>query len=301
TSCDGGCDRPAYNTGRGLGRRGSMMTLCPAFVSAGLAFRINTLIHEASHANPVESIEDLAYSNTRLIPFLLATESRRNTDSYVLLMRLVHSTGSMPVGPASPDTLSGMTATGPGSDTEQTERAVAWLESWLNYGDFDTSILYATIQRSLVARAWVTTGPNEFNVQTMNRLAIAFAPDLTDPGPDGTARTTPPAPLPTQTDKLRVAAIHDRFSELYAAINQRQLTVTRGTAGSSDDWGLSITRPYLTRLVTVSPTFFTRSRVEQVKRLALLMVRSHLDISGGFESKYVHALDLIHTHRRLGP
>ena len=301
TSCDGGCDRPAYNSGTGLGATGSMMTLCPDFVSAGLAFRINTLIHEASHANPVESIEDLAYSNTRLIPFLLATESRRNTDSYVLLMRLVHSAGSMPVGPATADTPSGMTGTGPGSDTEQTERAVAWLESWLNYGDFDTSILYATIQSSLLAGAWVTVDTNEFNVETMHRLSIAFAPDLTDPGPDRSARTTPPAPLPTETDKLRVAAIHDRFSELYAAINQRPLTVTRGGAGSFDNWGMSITRPYLTQAVTVSPTFFTLSRVEQVKRLALLMVRSHLDISVGFESKYVHALDLIHTHRRLGP
>jgi len=297
TSCDGGCDRPAYNSGTGLGATGAMMTLCPAYVSAGLGFRINTLIHEASHANPVERIEDVAYSNTRLIPFLLASESRRNTDSYVLLMRLVHSTGSMAVGPAAADTISGMTATGAGSDTEQTERAVAWLESWLNYGDFDTGILYQTIVRSLPGGAWVTSGSNEFNVQTMHRLATSFSPDLTDPGPDGSARTTPP----TERDKLRVAAIHDRFDQMYGAINQRPLTVTRGPAGSTDEWGRGITGPRLTQTVTVSSTFFTLSRVNQVKRLAKLMAHAHLDIGASFEDKYVDAIDRIHTHRRLGP
>src|SRR5690606_1074314 len=154
------------------------------FVSAGLNFRIQTLIHEASHANPVIPIKDIAYSSTRLISFLLPSDSRRNTDSYVLLMRLVHSPGSMPVGPATPDTLSGMTATGTGSDTEMSQRSIAWLESWLNYGDFDTEILYSTIVASIAAGSWVTSGSNEFNIQTMHRLATAFTPDLTDPGPD---------------------------------------------------------------------------------------------------------------------
>ncbi|HUG24228.1 DUF4157 domain-containing protein [Piscinibacter sp.] len=297
TSCDAGCDRPAYNSGRGIGAGGSTMTLCPDFVGAGLDFRINTLLHEAAHANPVERIKDIAYHNTRLIPFLLASDSRRNTDSYVLLMRLVHSAGSMSVGPAAADTLSGMATTGAGSDTEQTERAVAWLESWLNYGDFDTGTLYATIQRSLPGGAWVTTGSNEFNVQTMHRLATAFTPDLTDPGPDGSPRTTPP----TNQDKLRVAAIHDRYSQMYGAINQRPLAITRGPPGSGESWGSSITGPRLTQTVTVSNTFFTLTRVNQVKRLVRLMARAHLDITPAFEDKYVEALDLIHTHRSLGP
>jgi len=297
TSCDAGCDRPAYNSGTGLGAGGSTMTLCPAFVSAALDFRIYTLLHEASHANPVERIKDIAYHNTRLIPFLLASDSRRNTDSYVLLMRLVHSAGSASVGPAAADTLSGMASTGAGSDTEQTERAVAWLESWLNYGDFDTGTLYATIQRSLPGGAWVTTGSNEFNVQTMHRLATAFTPDLTDPGPDGSPRTTPP----TNQDKLRVAAIHDRYSQMYGAINQRALTITRGPPGSGESWGSSITGPRLTQTVTVSNTFFTLTRVNQVKRLVRLMAQAHLDITSAYEDKYVEALDLIHTHRSLGP
>ncbi len=297
TSCDGGCGRPAYNSGRGLGPTGAMMTLCPTFVTASLPFRIQTLIHEASHANPVESIEDIAYSNTRLIPFLLPANARRNTDSYVLLIRLVHSPGSMAFGPASPDVLSGMATTGTGSDTEQSQRAVAWLESWLNYGDFDTEILYSTIHNSLVAGAWVTGGSNEFNIQTMNRLATAFAPDLTDPGADGTPRTTPP----TEADKLRVAAIHDRFDQMYDVVNQRVLTVTRAAAGGAESWGSRAALPRLAQAVTVAPTFFGLTAVEQIKHLVRLMMRARSDVSASYEAKYVNALDLIRLHRRLGP
>jgi hypothetical protein len=299
TSCDGGCDRPAYNKGAGLGAGGSMMTLCPSFLTASLDFRIKTLLHEAAHANPLEEIKDIAYSSTRLIPFLLASDSRRNTDSYVLLMRLVHSPGSMTVGPAAPDTLSGMKSAGAGSDTEQTERAVAWLESWLNYGDFDTGLVYQNLADSLAKGAWETAGTNESKVRTMHRLALAFAPDLTDPGPDGSPRTSPPAPLPTQTDKVRVAAIHDRFDKMYAAINHQQLTITRAPAGTTEAWGSSA--GVLGQTVKVSDPFFALSKVNQVKRLVKLMARARLDISFGFEDKYVDALDRIRTKRGLGP
>jgi hypothetical protein len=297
TSCDGGCGRPAYNSGHGLGPTGAMMTLCPDFVSAGLNFRIQTLIHESSHANPVERIDDIAYSNTRLIPFLLPADARRNTDSYVLLMRLVHSPGSMPVGPAAADTLSGMTGTGTGSDTEMSQRAIAWLESWLNYGDFDTEILYSTIAASIAAGSWVTSGTNEFNIQTMHRLATVFIPDLTDPGPDGTARTG----VPTNQDKLNIAAIHDRFDQMYSVVNQHPLTITRVAAGGTEGWGSLVSIPHLTRTVNVLPSFFALSRADQVKHLVQLMVHARSDISSAFEAKYVSAIDLIHTHRRLGP
>lgn len=297
TSCDGGCGRPAYNSGQGLGASGAMMTLCPDFVSAGLDFRIETLIHEASHGNPVMSIDDIAYSNTRLVPFLLAADSVRNTDSYVLLMRLVHSAGSMTPGPAAPDVPLSMTGTGPGSDTEQAQRAIAWLESWLNYGDFDTEILYSTIANSLTAGAWVTTGANEFNIETMHRLATAFAPDFIDPGPDGSARTTPPV----EADKLGVAAIHDRFDQMYDTVNQHALTITRAAVGGSESWGSQVALPRLTRAVTVAPSFFGLSQVDQVKHLVALMVRARSDISLSFESKYVDAIDRIRIHRRLGP
>ena len=297
TGCDGGCGRPAYNTGTGLGASGAMMTICPDFVSASLDFRVEVLIHESSHANPRESIKDIAYSNTRLIPFLLPADARRNTDSYVLLMRLVHTAGSMQVGPSSPDVLTGMTATGAGSDTEISQRAIAWLESWLNYGDFDTEILYSTIVASIAAGRWVTTGPHEFNIETMHRLARIFTPDLTDPGRDGRRRRG----APTEQDKVHIAAIHDRFDQMYSVVNQSVLNITRAPVGGTESWGSLAGIPHLSQNVTVLPSFFTLSPVDQVKKLVSLMMRARTDVSAAFEPKYVDALDKIHTHRKLGP
>jgi hypothetical protein len=194
-----------------------------------------------------------------------------------------------------------MTATGPGSDTDQSRRALAWLEAWLNYGDFDTEILYTTIVRSLAAGAWVTSEGNAFNLATLHRLATVFTRDLTDPGPDGAARTTPPAPAPAESDKVRVAAIHDRYDQMYNVINQRVLTVTRSAAAGTESWGSQASLPLMTRSLVVAPTFFALSTLEQVRHLVRLMARARSDISAAFEEKYVNALDLIRQHRRLGP
>lgn len=299
TTCDGGCNRPAYNSGTGLGATGAMVTICPDFVSAQRDFRVDTLIHEASHGNPLLSVDDVAYSNTRLIPFLLPADAKRNTDSYVLLMRLVHKAGSKQFGPVTPDVLTGMNAVGAGSDTEQTQRAVAWLESWLNYGAFDTGILYQTIVESLSTpvKKWVTSGTNEFNVETMNRIATAFPGEFTDPGADGTARNTPP----TDADKIRVAALHDRFGQMYSVINQQVINVTRVAAGTKEEWGRQKALPRMTQDVKVNPDFFTKNKVDQVKRLVELMVHTRTDISLSFEPKYVKLIDLIRVHRKLGP
>lgn len=299
TACDGGCVRPAYNTGEGLGGAGAMMTICPGFVSAQRDFRVDTLLHESSHANPLMRIEDVAYANTRLVPFLLPADARRNTDSYVLLMRLVHTAGSKQFGPVNPDVLTGMTGAGAGSDTEQTQRAVAWLESWLNYGAFDTGILYQTIVESLSTpvKKWKTSGPNEFNIQTMNRIATAFPGEFTDPGPDRSPRNTPP----TDADKIRVAALHDRLTQMYRVVNQRVVNVRRVPAGGGEEWGSQKALPRMTQDVKVGPDFFAKGQVDQVKRLVALMVHARADISFAFEAKYVALMDLIRIHRTLGP
>ena len=85
---------------------------------------------------------------------------------------------------------------------------------------------------------------------------------------------------------------------MYKVVNQRKLTVTRG---ATESWGSQVAIPHLTQAVTVKASFFGLSQVEQVKHLVRLMARARSDISAGFEEKYVKALDLIHTHRRLGP
>jgi hypothetical protein len=131
----------------------------------------------------------------------------------------------------------------------------------------------------------------------MHRLATAFAPDLTDPGPDGTPRVN----APVESDKIRIAAIHDRFSQMYDVARTGTITLTRTPPAGGESWGGRVGLPRLTRNVAVAPTFFALSAVDQVKHLVRLMAHGHSDISISFESKYVEAIDLIRRHRGLGP
>ena len=296
-SCDAGCDRPAYNERTGIGPpppvgTGAMMTLCPDFLnSTNLAFQSRILIHESAHGTAGLNAEDIAYSNTRQISHLTPADQERNTDSYVLLAWLLYRPGSMTIGPATADTISGMTAT----EENHTREAVAWLESWLNYGSFDTAILYDTVNRSVPpAASWASNSTDVFNIETMHLLAPVFG--LTDPG-----ASAPFSPLPTDRDKTKIAAIHDRYSQMYSAINWQTLTVTKGAVGS-DAWGShGASLPRLDQSVTVGPAFFGMNAVDRIKHLVFLMASAMHGISPGFRRKYANAMDLIRMHRSLGP
>ncbi|WP_437995885.1 DUF4157 domain-containing protein [Sorangium sp. So ce185] len=291
SSCDAGCGRPAYNDPPS-GAAGGTMTLCPDFLtSSDNDWRARTLIHESAHGTPGFGADDVAYANTRQIAFLSPADQLRNTDSYMLLAWLLAHPGTVPVGPAVPDTMVGMSA----ADENSARRAVAWLESWLNYGDFDTETLYSTIHRSLPpAVAWDTsqTG-DEYNRENMHRLAPIFG--LTDPG--AAAPFTPP----TIDDKIKIAGIHDRFDQMYSAVNWQILTVTRGAAGSDAWGGAGAALPRLTQTVTVGPAFFGMAAADQVKHLVLLMATAMFGISAPFRSKYPLALDQLRQQRGLGP
>jgi hypothetical protein len=291
SSCDAGCERPAYNKGTGIGAGGAVMTLCPAFLSSpDVSWRARVLIHESAHGTAGLAARDIAYANTRLIPYLSAADAVHNTDSYVLLAWLLYSPGSIAIGPSTPDTLVGIAPAG--AEESAARRAVAFLESWLNYGDFDTGILYDTIHKALPpAPGWDPAAT--FNIETMHLIAPTFG--LTDPG------TVAPFVPPTAQDKQKVAAIHDRFDQMYKGVNWRVLTITKGAAGS-DAWGSrGAALPRLAQAVTVGPAFFGMTPVDRIKHLVRLMATAMSGISAPFVPKYVDALDQIRQHRRLGP
>lgn len=290
--CDEGCKRPAYNTGTGLGPGGAMMTLCPEFLGASNAnWQAQMLIHESAHGTPGLDADDIAYASARQIAYLLPADAVRNTDSYVLLAWLLVHPGSITIGPATPDTLVAMT----GPEQDAARRAIAWLESWLNYCDFDTAMLYGTVNRSVPpALAWDTSKPGDpFYIETMHRIAPIFG--LTDPG------TVPPFVQPTVVEKSKIAAIHDRYDQMYSTVNWQVLTVTKGAPGS-DAWGSrGPSLPRLDQTATVGPTFFGLSLVDRIKHLLLLMATAMSGISAAFRPKYVDAADQIRQHRTLGP
>jgi hypothetical protein len=291
-TCLKGCNRPAFNTGTGVGPGGAMMTLCPDFLkSADPKWQARTLIHEAAHGTPGLAAKDIAYANTRQVRFLTPADAVRNTDSYMLLAWLLAFPGSVPIGPATPDTPVGMA----GAEPDIAARAVAWLESWLNYCQFDTELLYGTVGRSVPpAAAWDTSQSGDrFNIETMHRIAPLFG--LTDPG------AAAPFVQPAAEERSKVAAIHDRYDQMYKAVLWQVLTVTKGPAGS-DAWashGASL--PRLGQTVTVGPAFFGLSAVDGVKHLLLLMATAMSGISAALRPAYAEAADRIRLHRTLGP
>jgi hypothetical protein len=290
SNCDAGCSRPAYQTGTGVG--GAMVTLCPDFLNnTNVLDNAQTLVHESTHGTAGLSTDDVAYSNSRQITFLSPTDAVRNADSYVLLAFELAFPGNMTIGPTTPDVVVGMTA----PEENSARRAVAWVESWLNYGDFDTEILYDTMNRSVPpALAWDTSQSGDaFNRETMHLIAPVFG--LTDPG--GAA----PFVRPTKTDKVRVAAIHDRYDQMYSAINWHVLNVSKGAIGSGAWQSRGASLPRLGQNVVLAPAFFGMSAADQVKDLVLLMATAMSGISSGFRQKYVDAMDMIRVHRRLGP
>lgn len=292
TSCDAGCGRPAFNTGTGIGLGGAKMTLCPDFLSSGdKAWQARTLIHESAHGTPGLAAKDIAYGSTRQINFLTAADQLRNTDSYVLLVWLLFRPGSINIGPAIPDTILAMN---PG-EIAATRRAVAWVESWLNYGDFDTGILYETVNRSVPpALAWDTSKLGDtFNIETMHRIAPIFG--LTDPG------AAMPFTLPSAEDKSKIAGIHDRYDQMYKAVNWQVLTINKGPPGSDGWGGRGASLPRLTQTATVGPSFFGLPAIDQVKHFIKLMATAISGISAGFRQKFVDAIDAIRNHRTLGP
>ena len=291
-SCQDGCDRPAFNTKTGVGPGGATVTLCPDFLnSADRNWQAQILIHESAHGTPGLAAKDIAYANSRQIRFLKPADAVRNTDSYMLLAWLLAHPGSMTIGPATPDNLVAMARPEP----DIARRAVAWLESWLNYCDFDTDLLHGTVNRSVPpAPAWDTSRPgDQFSIETMHLIAPLFG--LTDPG------TAAPFVQPAVEERSKIAAIHDRYDQMYSAVVWQVLTVTKGPAGS-DAWGSrGASLPRLDQTVTVGPAFFGLSPKDGVKHLLLLMATAMSGISAALRPKYVDAADKIRQHRALGP
>jgi len=293
---DPGCgNRPAYNTGVG---GASVTTLCGLMFepSQTLDRNAETLIHEGAHGTTGLATQDLAYSTERRFPFLPNAEAQRNTDSYVALARILHTPGSVSIGPPA----AGKDIVPPGTmaagEEFVTREAIAHLEKWLLIADFDTQILYDTVHRSIPpAVAWAAGHGDAFNRESMHEIASFFG--LTDPG------TSAPFVQPTATDRTRLAAIHDRFLRMREAVYGRKLTLNKIAAGG-DAWtsgsGLPGSGPGGT--VTLGPSFFALgSAAARVKRLCEIIAAATPDVSGGIAGKYAEAADRMRRHRGVGP
>jgi hypothetical protein len=264
----------AENSGDGAA---AMMTVCPSFLSAGSSKkeRAGTLIHESAHGTPGVDTQDRAYAHERLIEFLSAADGLKNSDSYVLLVRLFDTPGSMNVGPVAKDVLTG--PMGPG-EPDAARRTIAWLEKWLIWSYQELGTLYDTINESITAGSWT----NSYYRKTMELTAPLFG-------------LTAPPTIPSKADQFKIAAIYDRFHTMRYVEFQTAVTINKVAAGTEDVWAAG---PGTS--VNLTPAFFAATPRQQLDRMLTAIVKATPDISPGFVSKYVTLADLIRKHQHGG-
>jgi hypothetical protein len=290
--CGGG--RAGYNTGAG---GSAVMTLCPSFFdpSSTLDDNVELLVHEGSHGTFVMQTEDLAYRNERRFPFLPTADAKKNTDSYVVLVRLIDVPGSVDIGP--PAAVKDIVGGGASAGEERAVReAAAHLDKWLLLTDFDTQILYDTINRSLPpAAGWATQPGDAFNRETMHLIGPIFG--LTDPG------AAAPFTQPTADDRSKMASIHDRYVQMRKAVFVRRLTINKAAAGGSDSWsagpGTPGSGPGAT--VTLTAASIALPLLDRIKKMVELIALATPDVSAFLAPKYRDAADEIHKHRGVPP
>jgi hypothetical protein len=285
SSCDADCTRGKINTGTGAG---AQLKICPGTYEGTPNRDHDTLglIHESAHGTPGLAADDIAYGTTRRFEFLPPGESVRNTDSYTYLALLLGDPArTWTIGPAAPDTTPGLD---PAAEDPKAREAVAYMEDWLNYADFDTGLTYAYIGRSL--GAWSTgVGGDRVGGNAMEELGDDFALSK----PSAAAHAVP-------EDRHRMAAIHDRFDRMYATIHHHPVEIGPADEGK-ERWDSAAGLPGAGRRLSVPPSFFGLGLKERIKFLIELIARAFRDVSRAFAAKYAAAADAIRTFRGLGP
>ncbi|HEY4049478.1 MAG TPA: DUF4157 domain-containing protein [Acidobacteriaceae bacterium] len=291
--CDGNCTNPAYNCGVGIGvpaadpcnTAGSkaMMTLCPDFLSEpNVDKRAQTLIHEGAHGTATLQTVDLSYGVERGIILLSPADTLRNTDSYVLLVRNLHTPGSVSIGPTPPDVVTGAGSC-PTADPVIC-RAVAFLEKWAVTARQDISGVYDAVVVALPPGAWTAS----YYQALLHDIASLFG--LTDPG------AAAPFVSPVGDDKLKLAGIYDRYNTMMYQIYSNRVTINKVPAGA-ESWTFGSPAT-----LTLTPTFSAVGSVAgQVRRLYELLATATPGVTAALRPSYVEAADRIRRHRSFGP
>jgi hypothetical protein len=267
-SCGGGAT--AYNTGTGAA---AQMTLCPVFLTdPSLDRRAGVLFHEATHATPGLETGDQSYVWQRLITQLPAALALQNADSYTAFVRLIASPGSITLGPAVPDTHAGMSP----AEQAQVDRAVAWVQQWVVGTSSELSATYGVAQESIAAGSWT----NGYYKDAMAFIAPAFG------------LRSPPA-LPTRTDCIGLAGIHDRYEELVRAVS-RPLALAKAP-GPRATWS-----PGPGTAASFGASFFALSPRNQVVALLRALIAALPTISSAKRASYLAVVNAVETHQGLG-
>ncbi len=265
TVCDPNCGAIAYNQSVGPTAK---LTLCPAFIDAGLTARARNFIHETAHGTPgigpagaTPGTEDWAYGPERRLPRLTPAQALQNSDSYALFVML--SADPTSVAPRRPeDKVSGLQTNQEGGVHD----SLTLLADWLKWSPQEMRGTYATMVES---RSPKTAWTNAHYERTMRLVAARFG------------LTMPPA-LPTDDDRFAVAGISDRYERL-GLISRRSLNVTRDPASKTTVWSAG---PGTS--VTLGDDYFALTdAVARTRLLLSALVATVSEIVAGDRTKFV--------------
>lgn len=258
------------------------MVFCESVMTTSADNRSEIFIHEALHATPGVLSDDFAYAHTRKMLTMSDAEKLKNTDSYVMLIRMLHDPKAVPTAPPK-DTINGSTTA---AEADFAKKAIAFLEQWLIASKFTSGDLYTEVHNALKNPAsWQS--PAGWYHHAMNDLSAIFG--LTDPG------TTNPFKVPQRDDKIRLAGIADRYLRMRSVLHSAPITLNKISSGS-EKWATE-----LGNQVNVQAPFFSKTDADAVRYLILLMLKSMSDVPSSLQSAYAQGADKIRGRNGVGP
>ncbi len=282
TECNSVCRIAlAFNNGRG---GEAMMTLCPPFfeseapdVLPGLEddqTRAFVVLHEAGHGSI--GTRDFGYSHRRMIEFLseYPTLAERNTDSYTLMILCLNNVGSFCDEPTTIDNYVGFSNP---AEKEKARRGVAWLQSWLEWSEQDTSGVYTYMDEA--------KNNGDSLLSTQGYYAGVYDLIIAEFG----IRRPPRNASPTLGEQMTVAAILERIMTMNRA-TKPGLNIKKDSSSSPHSiWSIGPGRK-----LTLEDSYFTissdRIRVETILEL---IIASNTAIDTSMRDKYENLIKAI--------
>jgi len=280
-TCNASCAAGSLAFNRGVDAE-SDTTFCDGFVNMSAPApgtgstvpesQVHIVIHESAHGTKVIDCQDFAKGTERAFGLLTRDQALHNADSFTALARNLVNPGSAATRVLTPDT-------GDRAGDASVEEPLAWLDRWLEAADFDTSQLYGVLKDGQEGRRWDNL--TDHFARTMRFVSEHFP-------------VTAPPTAPQRADRVKVAAIDDRYDRVRKVLktNTASLDVSTGTG--------VVWAPGPGRSLTVPADFGTLVIRRRIELLLLALLRASPDVTEGREEAYAGLAPKLCNNRAPG-